>query len=83
MVDSDHPLWAWLQSHGETVDEFCLRVGTFGRWWTYRLIRGLVRHPRPQFLSDIQTATGGDVSIEECINYIKTHPRPSKEPVDA
>lgn len=76
-IESDHPLWEWLESKDERMAAFAQRCGF--SWKTgYMLIHGHLRHPNAMMLAAIQRETGGEVSIEEVISWQRRHNRLSQ-----
>lgn len=67
-TDTIHPLQAYLDKHGEGVRDFSARAEvSFSA--VYALLRGQMRNPLAEWFQRIQTATGGEVSIAEMLDW--------------
>jgi len=75
-IASDHPLKSYLDKHAESVRHFAARVGVFYST-IYRLIEGKTRLPPAELLSKIQKATGGEVTINEMLDWQPHRPAPA------
>ena len=85
-TDTIHPLQAYLDKHGEGVRDFSARAEvSFSA--VYALLRGQMRNPLAEWFQRIQTATGGEVSIAEMLDWQRKYniehplkPRAAKPP---
>ena len=72
-TDSRHPLAIWIERKGLSVEyDFAPRCG-YHFVTIYALMRGAKRRPGAGLLEAIQTATGGEVTITEMLEWQRRH----------
>ena len=76
-LETDHPLYRWLERHDERVVDFAERTGiSFSA--LYSLIQGRTRNLDAAMLTRIQTGCGGEVSISEMVEWTRANARERK-----